>query len=108
VGTEEDWTGCYYRVRPRMEAGKKWKGRKVIAVDFERVSGAWRIALTVVTNKADIAKIRGSVKRSPSVNPYFGSSLEDFLEAEEMSTNRLTEPSGMSTAMKTTPFEPAA
>lgn len=37
--------GCRYRVRPRMEPGKKWKGRKVKSVAFERYSGQWFIAV---------------------------------------------------------------
>lgn len=31
----------YYRVRPRMEPGKKWKGKKVESVAFERWRGEW-------------------------------------------------------------------
>lgn len=36
---------CHYRVRPRMESGKKWKGRKVKSVAFERWSGQWFLAI---------------------------------------------------------------
>jgi hypothetical protein len=35
----------WYRVRPRMQPGKKWKGRKVQTVQFERWSGKWCLAI---------------------------------------------------------------
>lgn len=34
--TDEDIDGCKYRVRPRMEPGKRWKRRMVKAVSIER------------------------------------------------------------------------
>ena len=43
---EED---CIYRVRPRMEVGKKWKGRTVESVAFERWDGEWFIAIAMAT-----------------------------------------------------------
>lgn len=45
-GEEPD--GCYYRVRPRMEPGKKWAGKKVKAVAFERWAGKWFLAIEYV------------------------------------------------------------
>ncbi len=41
-GAEED---CIYRIRPKMEAGKRWKGRMVKSVAFERWDGRWVIAV---------------------------------------------------------------
>lgn len=32
---------CRYRVRPKMEPGKNWKGKKVGHVAFERWCGKW-------------------------------------------------------------------
>ncbi len=46
-GTPEDWTDCVYRVRPRMEIGKKWKGENVNFVAFERWQGKWFVAYGV-------------------------------------------------------------
>lgn len=34
-----------YRVRPRMEAGKRWRGKVVKSVAFERWNGEWAIAV---------------------------------------------------------------
>jgi hypothetical protein len=45
TGTDDDWNDCYYRVRPKMEAGKRWKGRMIESVYFERVDGKWRLAV---------------------------------------------------------------
>lgn len=36
---------CRYRVRPRMEPGKRWKGKMVKSVAFERWRGEWFIAV---------------------------------------------------------------
>ena len=36
---------CRYRVRPKMEAGKKWRGQKVRSVAFERWDGKWFLAI---------------------------------------------------------------
>lgn len=36
---------CRYRVRPRMTPGKRWKGRLVKSVAFERWQGKWFIAI---------------------------------------------------------------
>lgn len=36
---------CWYRVRPRMEVGKKWKGKVVKSVAFERWNGEWFLAI---------------------------------------------------------------
>ncbi len=36
---------CRYRVRPKMEAGKKWKGKMVKSVAFERWTGKWYLAI---------------------------------------------------------------
>lgn len=44
TGSPDDFD-CRYRVRPRMEAGKRWKGKKVVAVAFERWDGKWWIAV---------------------------------------------------------------
>lgn len=38
--------GCAYRVRPRAEVGKRWKGKRVGAVAFEKWNGKWVIAIT--------------------------------------------------------------
>jgi hypothetical protein len=38
--------GCMYRVRPRAQVGKKFGGRKVTAVAFEKWNGRWCIAIT--------------------------------------------------------------
>jgi hypothetical protein len=46
-GTDNDWNDCIYRVRPRMEVGKKWKGKMVKSVAFERWDGKWWIAYEV-------------------------------------------------------------
>lgn len=43
-GTDEDWNDCVYRVRPKMEVGKRWKGRVVKSLAFERWNGTWWIA----------------------------------------------------------------
>lgn len=42
-GMDDD--ACRYRVRPRMKSGKRWKGRKVVSVAFERWNGKWFIAI---------------------------------------------------------------
>jgi hypothetical protein len=36
----------FYRVRPKMKVGKKWKNNIVRSVTFERVSGKWRLAVS--------------------------------------------------------------
>lgn len=36
---------CRYRVRPRMEIGKRWKKKRVTNVSFERWDGVWYIAI---------------------------------------------------------------
>jgi hypothetical protein len=51
-GTKDDWTDCIYRVRPRMQPGKKWKGQKVKSVAFERWQDEWWIAYEVEPPKA--------------------------------------------------------
>lgn len=38
---------CRYRVRPRVEVGKKYKGKRVTSVAFERWDGKWWIAIRV-------------------------------------------------------------
>lgn len=38
-----------YRVRPKMEPGKKWKGKRVENVAFERWSGKWWLAISFAT-----------------------------------------------------------
>lgn len=43
TGSPDDFD-CRYRVRPRMEAGKKWKRKMVYWVAFERWEGKWIIA----------------------------------------------------------------
>ena|ERR1043166_3164719 len=45
--TPEDWNDCVYRVRPRMEVGKKWKGKKITFVAFENWDGKWYVAYDV-------------------------------------------------------------
>jgi hypothetical protein len=45
-----DW--AIYRVRPRMEPGKKWKGKKVNAVAFVRDADAWWIDVEFVGEDA--------------------------------------------------------
>lgn len=45
TGRPEDFD-CRYRVRPRMEVGKKWKGKIVKSIAFERWDGQWFIAVT--------------------------------------------------------------
>lgn len=42
-GSPEDFD-CRYRVRPRMQPRKKWKGKLVKSVAFERWDGKWFIA----------------------------------------------------------------
>ena len=42
----------FYRVRPKMEAGKKWKGRMVDFVCFEKIDGEWWIAVKLGDNNA--------------------------------------------------------
>lgn len=42
-GMDDD--DCTYRVRPRMQPGKKWKGKLVKSVAFERWDGKWFIAI---------------------------------------------------------------
>ena len=37
-----DW-GMFYRVRPRMEPGGKWRGKTVKSVAFERCGDDWYI-----------------------------------------------------------------
>lgn len=37
--------GCRYRVRPKMRVGKKWHGKTVSSVAFERWDGKWVIAV---------------------------------------------------------------
>ena len=51
TGSPDDFD-CIYRVRPRMEPGKKWKGRKVKEVDFERWNGKWWLAVEFANPKA--------------------------------------------------------
>jgi hypothetical protein len=46
-GVKDD--GCRYRVRPKIQAGKKWKGKLVTAVSFERWDGKWFIAIKTTT-----------------------------------------------------------
>lgn len=48
---DKDYDGCMYRVRPRMESGKKWKGRKVVSASFERWDGKWYIAVCYSTTR---------------------------------------------------------
>ena len=38
-------SGCFYRVRPKMEVGEKWQGKIVQSVAFERWDGDWFIAV---------------------------------------------------------------
>ena len=38
-------SGCFYRVRPKMEVGKKWEEKIVKSVAFERWGDAWYIAV---------------------------------------------------------------
>ena len=45
TGDPSDWDDCKYRIRPKMEVGKKWKGRIVDAVFFELWAGEWRLAV---------------------------------------------------------------
>jgi hypothetical protein len=40
TGSPDDFD-CVYRVRPKMEPGKKWKGKMVEAVSFVRKGDAW-------------------------------------------------------------------
>lgn len=47
-GEHPDPPEMYWRVRPRMEPGKRWKGKKVKTVAFERWSGEWWIAFEYV------------------------------------------------------------
>ena len=49
TGNPDDFD-CRYRVRPRMAPGKKWKGRLVRRVDFERWNGDWFIAVEYVSD----------------------------------------------------------
>lgn len=44
---------CRYRVRPRMQAGKRWRGRLVKSVAFERWNGEWLIALSFASQWAE-------------------------------------------------------
>lgn len=44
TGSPDDFD-CIYRVRPKMEAGKRWKRRLVEHVDIQRVNGSWLIAV---------------------------------------------------------------
>lgn len=46
-GTDKDWKDCIYRVRPRMEVGKKYKREVVTFVAFESWGGKWYIAYDV-------------------------------------------------------------
>ena len=41
----------FYRVRPKMEVGKKWKGRMVDFVCFEKIDGEWWIAVKLGDNE---------------------------------------------------------
>lgn len=41
----DDDDGCRYRVRPRMQIGKKWKGKMVKSAAFERWDGKWFIVI---------------------------------------------------------------
>jgi hypothetical protein len=50
TGTEEDYNDCIYRVRPRMETGKKYKGKLVKFVAFERWNGKWWLAYELEPN----------------------------------------------------------
>ena len=47
TGQDSDWDDCQYRVRPAMEVGKKWNGRAVEDVAFEKWDGEWFIAVTL-------------------------------------------------------------
>lgn len=42
TGSPDDFD-CVYRVRPKMEPGSKWKGKKVQTVGLSRDDGAWWI-----------------------------------------------------------------
>lgn len=59
--TDED-ADCKYRVRPRMQPGKRWKGRKVKAVSIERdatLTPPWVICVEyaqgIVTEGGDLS-----------------------------------------------------
>lgn len=41
----------FYRVRPRIQVGKRWEGRVVKFVAFERWDGVWTIAYEVAVSK---------------------------------------------------------
>jgi hypothetical protein len=45
TGSPDDFD-CIYRVRPKMEPGKRWKGKTVKSVDFARADGAWWIQVS--------------------------------------------------------------
>jgi hypothetical protein len=47
TGTAEDWHDCIYRVRPKMQPGKRWQGQKIKSVMFERWDGKWWIAYEI-------------------------------------------------------------
>ena len=42
---------CFYRVRPKAEPGKKWKGKKVKSVSFERWDEGWYVAIEATVPK---------------------------------------------------------
>lgn len=44
-GIPPDPPDMWYRVRAKMEPGKKWKGRKIKSVAFEKSNGDWWIAI---------------------------------------------------------------
>jgi hypothetical protein len=47
TGSPDDFD-CWYRVRPRMEVGKKWKGKRVAGVCFELYGGKWFLAIETI------------------------------------------------------------
>jgi hypothetical protein len=52
-GPIPDPPDMYYRVRPRAEVGRRWLGRKVVAVDIEAapdMDPPWRIKVTFAGN----------------------------------------------------------
>lgn len=50
-GPRPDPPEMYYRVRPRMKVGKRWRGDMVKSVAFERWDGKWRLAVEVDDRK---------------------------------------------------------
>ena len=45
TGDDAEDFDCRYRVRPKMQTGKKWKGQTFKQIAFERWDGKWFIAV---------------------------------------------------------------